>query len=125
MIGSLIVAAAMMGQVPPARAKAGPTVPPRTEANKLIEKRKAKKSAAYARRLDGEAKQAVAEQKALEAARKEYKEMLPYMLEQQRQMLERQSAAERNAALDRMARAAESQASSASAATWALYRNQR
>jgi hypothetical protein len=76
-------------------------------AKDLIAKRKAKKTAAYARTLDREAKEAIAAARAARDYEKMYKEMLPYMLEDQRQQLERMSAAERNAALQRMAGAME------------------
>ena len=128
----LILAAALAAQAPTAKAE-GATRPPkpvaasalvaaptrpakaspakdddRADANRrMVAKRRAKKSARYAATLDREYREAVAAEKAAEQAKKEYKEMLPYMLENQRQMLQRQSDRERNAALNRLAGAAE------------------
>ena len=117
MIGSMMLAMALTGQQPApagqvatkakaaAKAKASPG---RDEgAAKLIAKRRGKKSAAYAARLDREAREAQEEAAALAEAKKEYKEMLPAMLENQRQMLQRQTDMERNQVLNRMAGAME------------------
>jgi hypothetical protein len=65
------------------------------------------REAARRERLAQEAKAQAAAQK---KAEDDYRKMLPFMLEAQRQQLERMSAMERNAALQRMAGAAEYQA---------------
>ena len=109
MLGSLIMAAALATQAPAPRPAAARPLP--TEAaSKLIAKRRARKSSAYAARLDREYREAVAAERAMELAKKEYKEMLPAMLENQRQMLQRQTDIERNQVLNRLAGAAERQA---------------
>jgi hypothetical protein len=64
---------------------------------RLIAKRRAKQSARVKAGMAREAAEAKAEAKALAETKKEYKEMLPYILENQRQMLNRQSALEANA----------------------------
>ena len=122
MLTSLFLAAALTGQAPAPRraATTTPAARPRAtpaaaadqaDANRrMVAKRKSKKSARYAATLDREYREAVAAEKAAEAAKKEYKEMLPYMLENQRQQLQRQTDRERNAALNRLAGAAERQA---------------
>ena len=90
MLGSLIMLAAMTGQAPAARADR--PKPPANATQKLIEKRRAKKTGRYVARLNRETAEAIAEQKAYEAAKKEYREMLPYMLEVRRQDLARDAA---------------------------------
>jgi hypothetical protein len=96
-------ASAALAAAPPAPAAADPP----SAGSSLAAKRRAKKQAAYAARLSREAREAIAAAAAAKDYEKMYKEMLPYMLENQRQMLERMSAAERNAALQRMAGAME------------------
>jgi hypothetical protein len=120
MVGSLIMAVGLMGQAPAARAEvigreavpiagqvAGAVAAAESDRGRLIARRRAKKSAAYAGRLDREYREAVAAEKAAETAKREYKEMLPAMLENQRQMLQRQTDLERNQVLNRLAGAAE------------------
>jgi hypothetical protein len=58
-------------------------------------------------------------------AQRQYERMLPYMLEQQRQQLERMSAMERNQALHRMAAAAESEAQTYQWRMWQLQNRAR
>jgi hypothetical protein len=108
MVGSLIMAVTLMGQPPaPRPATARPAPAATAAAEKLIARRRAKKAATAADRYRSarayEAQLAAEE----EAARKEYKEMLPAMLENQRQMLQRQTDLERNQILNRLAGAAE------------------
>jgi hypothetical protein len=57
-----------------------------------------------------EREDAIAQRQAAIAAQQQYERMLPYMLENQRQQLNRMSAMERNATLQRMADAAEKEA---------------
>ena len=118
MIGTMMLAMALTGQAPSGsgpvatKAKAAAKASPGRDegaAKKLIAKRRGKKSAAYAARLDREEREAQEEAAALAAAKKEYKEMLPAMLENQRQMLQRQTDLERNQVLNRMAGAMERQ----------------
>jgi hypothetical protein len=126
MVGSLIVAAALMGQAPAAKAEkpaaAAARRKPAPRANSLKARR-----AAFWRQVELEGRRRDAEKaKAQAEYEKRYKEMLPYLMEEQRQYLNRLSAMERNAALMRMAEAAERQASAAGraadAAWWAAYR---
>jgi hypothetical protein len=115
MIGSMILAMAMTGQPPAgpgqvaAKAKAvAKASPGRDEGKaKLIAKRKAKKSAAYAGRLDREAREAEEEAAAIKEAKAEFERTLPARLENQRQLLQRQTDMERNMVLNRMAGAME------------------
>jgi hypothetical protein len=101
-----------------AQAKPKPAAP--------VNSRKARLDAAWRRRVEAERHEADEAAKAQAEYEKEYRRMLPYLLEQQRQYLQRLSDVERNEALDRMARAAERQASAAGrmadAAWWAAYR---
>jgi hypothetical protein len=104
MLTSLILAAALTGQAPPAK-KPQPA-PPMTAA----QRRRSKYQAFHARQAAEDRALRAAQEKVQREAKEEYERLLPYMLEHQRQMLERQSAADRNEALHRMARAAEATA---------------
>jgi|GEM_PF-6684886 len=77
--------------------------------------RKAKSAARAARARDEVKARAIAQ----DQADREYIAMRPYLLEAQRQQLERVSAIERNAALDRMAAAQAAQAEAAQRAAQA------
>lgn len=113
MIGALILAAAMTGQgqrPAPDMAPAPSAGVAGREAAQLAARRRAKKSARYRARLDDEAREAAAARAQAEAEYREWKSLLPYALENQRQMLQRQTDRERNAVLDRMAGAMERRA---------------
>jgi hypothetical protein len=72
-----------------------------------------------------EQREAAAQQQYQIEQRRQYERMLPYMLEQQRQMLQRQSEYERNVALHRMAAAAESDAATYQWQMWLLSQRRR
>ncbi len=68
-----------------------------SERQALAAKRRAKKIAANRARVAREATETKVQAQAEKEAKAEYEKMLPYMLENQRQMLDRQSQAEANA----------------------------
>ena len=103
MLSSLILAAAIVGQAPVDHSKPR-SVPPG------IQKSRDRKAALSRNARYREAVAAEAQRRYAEAARRQYEKMLPYMMEQQRQMLQYQADASRNAALHRMAGAMQSQA---------------
>ena len=155
MVGSLIMTAALMGQVSPARidwkaepasakaaaaakakalaAGAGPAAAGRAAKAAEVDfnngARRRRQDAAWRQRVLAERRQAAEQAKAQVEYEKRYREMLPYMLEEQRQYLDRLSAIERNAALANMADAQQRQAgamqSQANALWWQAYRNGR
>jgi hypothetical protein len=90
MIGSMLLAVALTGQVPVARP--APAAAKAQEHASLAAKRRSRKTARYVARLDAEAREAQAERAAAEAAHREYMRMLPYMLEVRRQDMARASA---------------------------------
>lgn len=71
------------------------------ERARLIAKRKARKSAAYAARVNREAREAADEAKAIKEAKAEFERTLPARLELRRQNLQRQATIERNVLLNR------------------------
>jgi hypothetical protein len=73
----------------------------------LVAKKRARRTAENAARATRAQAQAEADYKAQVKTEAEYKAALPFLLENQRQQLERMSALERNAALRRMAAASE------------------
>ena len=83
------------------------TAAQRDQRGELIAKRRAKKNAAIVSRRRREAISATIEAQAAQARAAQAERMLPYQLEAQRQMLQRQSELERNAAYHRMAGALE------------------
>ena len=124
MVGSLILATALAIQSPApqkpavspttasprvagATAKAKPATPERaatdapkasveSDRSRLITKRQSKRSARVRAVMAREAAEAEVQAKALAEAKKEAKEMLPYQLEDQRQMFNRESRLEAN-----------------------------
>src|SRR5262249_51699118 len=112
MIWSLIVTAALAGQAPP------PRPAPRPAATRPVNRARAKRAAADARALRAEAAEA-AQQRTMAAARQEqYEKMLPYMLEQQRQMLDYDVRMRQAQAMEQQAAATRSVANSISTAAW-------
>jgi hypothetical protein len=100
---SMLMAGALIGPVTGAAAQsprpaAAPAAQAASESDRirLLNKRRARKGAAYAATLRREAAEARAAALAQAQAEREYKAMLPYLLENQRQMLDRQSALEAN-----------------------------
>jgi type III secretory pathway component EscV len=107
MLITMILAASLSGQAPqPMKVQSRPD----PAAKKLIAKRKAKKATAYTASIQRAEAERQASLRQAEADQKQYEKMLPYMLENQRQQLAAMAAAERNAALQRMASAMEKQA---------------
>lgn len=98
MLTTTILAAALMMQSPPPAPR--PYRPP--QADRIA----AKKAALRRQNIQRERAEAMAAAQAAMEAQAEYERMLPYMLEQQRQMLQRQSDIERNAALNKIGDAA-------------------
>jgi hypothetical protein len=82
----------------------------RARLDELMRRREAERPAREAAARQERARIAKVQAEAQQKAQDNYKAMLPYMMEQQRQELERMSAIERNQALHRMAAAAESEA---------------
>lgn len=80
------------------------------EAAALIARNRARRRAAYVARTNREAAEAQVRAAAQAKAEKQYREMLPFLLENQRQQLNRQTAIERNAALNRAVSAMEREA---------------
>ncbi len=74
------------------------------EMKRTIEKEKARRSAMVRAGKKREAIQEAEDKAAIAKAEADYKAALPFMLENQRQQLERMSAMERNAALQQMAK---------------------
>lgn len=108
---SAVLALALCGQAPPAapRNEIADLVPspPNSRAADLVQKNRARRNSRYrAGLVQEQARQRAADYQAA-ADRAAYQAALPFLLEQQRQQLERLSAIERNAALQRMAAANE------------------
>jgi hypothetical protein len=82
----------------------------RARLNEFMKKYEAQRPAREAAARERRARAAEAEAAAQKKAEADYRAMLPFMLEAQRQQMERMSQMERNAALHRMAAAAEYEA---------------
>jgi hypothetical protein len=102
-----ILTLALMTQAPAPKVER-PTQPPQRMTQR--ERIAAKKAALRRQNAMREQAEYVAAQREQARAAAEYKAMLPFMLEQQRQAIQRQGDIERNQALERLARAAESEA---------------
>jgi len=73
----------------------------RTEADRLIARRKAHQHRAYVGRINREAREAQLEGRALQEAKAEFERTLPARLELSRQLLQRQTDLERNRLMQR------------------------
>ena len=102
-----ILALALVGQTPPATETAPrpPATRPAARRMTQAERIKAKKSARVAAGIAREREEARAAAQQARENQALYERMLPYMLEDQRQQLDRMSAIERNRAVQQMANA--------------------
>lgn len=100
-----VLTLALVGQAPPATETAPrPTIQRRLTQAERIRARKSARVAAGIAREQAEARAAAQQARDAQAR---YERMLPYLMEQQRQELSRMSAIERNAALNKIADAAQ------------------
>ena len=124
MLTTIIILAAM-AQAPTSTVEPAPRVqaarPTSRDFSDVLARKRALKAKKNAMVAAGKARERNEASSAAIAAREQqalYERMLPFMLEQQRQQLERMSAMERNNALQRMARAAEADAATYQWQVW-------